>query len=160
MAYDLRLPFTHISLIKIAEPKRSDIIIFDSVAADKKLVKRVIGIPGDVISITNNIVSISGQVLSYQLVKNETNLFSQKESLLSTINNIKKKGSKLSSFSEITVPKNKFLVLGDNRDNSGDSRVIGLVPREEIIGQAKSVLVSFNRDNYYLSILERFFQSF
>ncbi|MCJ8303996.1 signal peptidase I, partial [Shewanella sp.] len=46
MAYDIRVPFTHLSLVRIADPARGEIIIFDSVKADKKLVKRVIGVPG------------------------------------------------------------------------------------------------------------------
>lgn len=161
MAYDLRVPFTHISLVKIADPARSDIIIFDSVASDKKLVKRVIGIPGDVISMTDNVLSINGQVLTYQPLTSNANLSSQQENLFGDTHNIniKKSGSRLSNFSEVTVPENQFLVLGDNRDNSADSRVIGFVPREEIVGQAKSVIVSLNYDNYYLPRSERLFQS-
>ena len=161
MAYDLRVPFTHISLVKIADPARSDIIIFDSVASDKKLVKRVIGIPGDVISMTDNVLSINGQVLTYQPLKSNANLPSLQENLFGDTHNINinKSGSSLSNFSEVTVPENQFLVLGDNRDNSADSRVIGFVPREEIVGQAKSVIVSLNYDNYYLPRSERLFQS-
>ena len=56
MAYDIRVPFTHISLVKLAEPQPNDIIIFDSEVANKKLVKRVVGTPGDVISMTDNII--------------------------------------------------------------------------------------------------------
>ena len=161
MAYDLRLPFTHISLVKIADPARSDIIIFDSVVSDKKLVKRVIGIPGDVISMTNNVLTINGQVLSYQPLKSNGDLSSWKENLLGNSHSIhiKKEGSSLSSFAQVTVPENQFLVLGDNRDNSADSRVIGFVPRAEIVGKAKNVIVSLNYDNYYLPRSDRFFQT-
>ena len=54
MAYDVRLPFTTTSLIKRADPKRGDIVIFMSQVADNRLVKRVIGVPGDEIAMHNN----------------------------------------------------------------------------------------------------------
>ncbi len=161
MAYDLRVPFTHISLIKIAEPQRSDIIIFDSAISDKKLVKRVIGIPGDVIAMKDNVLSINGHQLVYQQLKGGANISSQIENIAEKQHRIyiKKSGSSLSNFPPVTVPKNQYLVLGDNRDNSADSRVIGFVPRSEIVGKAKSVIVSLNYDNYYLPRSERFFQA-
>jgi len=161
MAYDIRVPFTHISLVKMAEPKRGDIVIFDSVASDKRLVKRVVGIPGDVISMKDNVVSINGKQLSYQPFESSVVLNAKKENLLGNSHsiNVKATGSSLSNFSEVKVPDNQFLVLGDNRDNSADSRVIGFVPRAEIVGKATNVIVSLNYDNYYLPRSERFFQT-
>jgi signal peptidase I len=50
-------------------------------------------------------------------------------------------------------------MLGDNRDKSADSRVIGLVPRDEIIGRSRAVVMSLNYDNFYLPRLDRFFKS-
>ncbi|MCF6193156.1 MAG: S26 family signal peptidase [Kangiellaceae bacterium] len=47
--------------------------------------------------------------------------------------------------------------MGDNRDNSADSRVIGMVPRKELIGRAESVLISFDKDDYYIPRGERYF---
>ena len=63
------------------------------------------------------------------------------------------------SFDTITVPAGKFLVLGDNRDNSKDSRVFGLVSADQITGRALAVAFSMNYDNYYLPRGDRFFQS-
>ncbi len=71
LAYDLRIPFTHVSLLKLGDPESGDIIIFDSEVSDLRLVKRVIGVPGDVISMNDNVLSINGQKLSYQNVEGD-----------------------------------------------------------------------------------------
>jgi len=160
MAYDIRVPFTHISLLRLAEPQPNDIIIFDSVASDKRLVKRVIGIPGDNVSMKNNQLFINGQAIVYKTKKQ--NIKSHHKSI-ETINGqshtirLNNVASQLANFSAVTVPADKYLVLGDNRDNSADSRVIGFVPRDEIIGRSSKVAFSLNYDNYFLPRSERFF---
>ena len=72
---------------------------------------------------------------------------------------INQDGSSYSSFPAITVPENNYLVLGDNRDNSSDSRAIGFVPRSEIVGRTRSVVMSLNYENYFLPRSERFFKT-
>ena len=67
--------------------------------------------------------------------------------------------SRLANFNQVTVPEGQFLVLGDNRDNSADSRVIGFVPRNEIVGRSSKVVFSLNYDNYYIPRSDRFFHS-
>lgn len=161
MAYDLRLPFTHISLLKISEPARGDIIIFDSKASDKRLVKRVAGIPGDIVELKNNILHINGERLAYKFI-NSTNLTTDKLENLQGIEHavrVNNKGSRLSSFKPIKVPAGYYLALGDNRDNSADSRVIGFVPRDEIVGRSRSVILSFDYEKYYTPRSDRFFHT-
>jgi signal peptidase I len=63
------------------------------------------------------------------------------------------------NFPTVTVPVDQYLVLGDNRDNSADSRVIGFVPRNEFVGRSSSVIMSFDYDNFYIPRAERFFKS-
>ncbi len=58
--------------------------------------------------------------------------------------------SRLSSFAPVLVQPEHLWVMGDNRDNSADSRVIGMIPRKELIGRAESVLISFDKDDYYI----------
>jgi signal peptidase I len=59
----------------------------------------------------------------------------------------------------VKVPQGKYLMLGDNRDNSRDSRYIGFVDRDRILGRAQSVAFSLDYDNYYQPRAERFFAS-
>lgn len=161
MAYDIRIPFTHISLYKITDPARGDIIIFDSAVSEKKLVKRVIGIPGDIISLEDNILYINGEQLPYQDVSSTSFTTDRMENLsgITHLIRINKTGSVLSNFQAIEVPAGYYLALGDNRDNSADSRVIGLVPRKEIVGKTRRVILSLNYDNYYIPRSDRFFKT-
>ena len=161
MAYDIRVPFTHISLYKIDDPSRGDIVIFDSNVSDKRLVKRVIGVPGDTVAMTNNMVYINGQPQQYEEVSADSSGERMTEYLSGAEHfiQIKKHGSPLSSFPPVTVPEAYYLVLGDNRDNSADSRVIGFVPRDEIVGRSRSVVMSLDYDNYYIPRKDRFFHA-
>lgn len=161
MAYDVRLPFTHISLFKISDPATGDIVIFDSDVSDKRLVKRVVGIPGDTIAMYNNTLYVNGRPQGYEEVSSSMQTADRMENLSGTEHyiRIKRSGSPLSSFRPVTVPEGYYLVLGDNRDNSADSRVIGLVPRDEIVGRSSSVVLSLDYDNYYMPRKDRFFQT-
>tara|TARA_B100000767_G_C19656063_1_gene488941 strand:+ start:232 stop:906 length:675 start_codon:yes stop_codon:yes gene_type:complete len=158
IAYDLRLPFSLHSLIKIGDPKANDIIVFESKAAKKRLVKRVIGVPGDTVSMVNNKLLINGQALSYQVLNQTMHQTISREEFKHSSHQIRLNNmhSNLANFSLVTVPDNHYLVLGDNRDNSADSRVIGFVPRSEIIGRSTKVVVSFDYTNYFLPRAERF----
>ncbi len=158
MAYDIRLPFTHISLVKMADPARGEIIIFDSVKADKKLVKRVIGVPGDIVEMRQNTLFINGSPLNYQVQAKLASQTDSIENLLGVEHLIRTHDtpSRLASFGPVRIPDNAYLALGDNRDASADSRVIGFVPRAEITGRAKTIAFSNDYDNFYLFRHERF----
>ncbi len=162
LAYDLRIPFTHVSLFKRGDPLSGDIIIFDSEVSDLRLVKRVIGVPGDVVSMNNNVLSINGQQLSYQSLGGDQ--------IASTVDAVEqlsgqqytvrtRPGSRVSSFAPLTVPQDYYFVLGDNRDNSADSRYIGFVPRDEVIGRSRSVVLSLDYENYFRPRADRFFKT-
>ncbi|MFT5083765.1 MAG: signal peptidase I [Lentisphaeria bacterium] len=159
LAYDLRIPFTHFSLLKRGDPKRGDIVVFDSEVSDKRLVKRVVGIPGDTIRLEDNVLYINGFALDYQEISVSDSSTDKREDLLGVkyVVRVDNSSSQLSSFSAVVVPVDHYLAMGDNRDNSADSRVIGFVPRNEIIGRTKSVVLSFNYDNYYIPRSDRFF---
>lgn len=162
VAYDLKLPFSNINLKTFANPKRGDIVIFESAAAENRLVKRVIGIPGDHIEMLNNTIVLNGKRLTYKLIKTQQHNIILQEKLNTSLHKIQLVGlinNQQANFDEITIPDNFYLVLGDNRNNSADSRYIGLIPRHEIIGRAKHVVMSLNYDNYYLPRMNRFFET-
>ena len=167
LAYDLHIPFSQVSLVKLGDPERGDIIVFNSKVSGKRLVKRVVGTPGDVISMTNNVLSINGEELKYITKKlNEhvdgsassidliENLFDLEYSI-----RISKHPTKASSFAPISVPHGMYFALGDNRDNSADSRYIGFVPRDEVIGRSRNVAMSVDYQDHYLLRKERFFKA-
>ncbi|MDO6838592.1 signal peptidase I [Paraglaciecola chathamensis] len=158
LAYDVSTPFVNYSLLKLADPIRGDIIVFDSAPADKRLVKRVVGIPGDTIAMIDNVLYINQQPLSYENNVAKGHFSEVTENLVGVQHRIRvaNNGSRLSSFTPLTIPADYYLAMGDNRDNSADSRVIGLIPRDEIIGRANKVVMSLNYDNYYLPRTERF----
>lgn len=159
IAYDLNIPFTHISLSRFNDPRRGEIVIFDSAVADKRLVKRVIGLPGDTIHMENNVIFLNGKALDYKVIQQNQDEIIVQEKFGNSSHHIRLNlnlASRVSSFNTITIPHGHYLVLGDNRNNSADSRFIGLIPREEIIGRAKHVVLSLNYDNYYLPRTNRF----
>jgi len=161
LAYDFRVPFTHISLLKLSDPVRGDIIIFDSQSSEKRLVKRVVGVPGDIVEMKDNLLTINGEQLDYVTTTSTGSAEIKLENLLGERHFIRidKRGSRLSNFQSVEVPAEHYLVLGDNRDNSADSRVIGFVPRYEIVGRSRSVVLSLNYENFYIPRKNRFFHT-
>jgi signal peptidase I len=167
IAYDLHIPFSDVSIARFADPKRGDVIVFNSKVSEKRLVKRVIGVPGDIVSMTNNILEVNGHELEYSIPKRQIKPIqeSRRVDLIENLAGIKhairvdKLPSRASNFSTIKVPAGMYLALGDNRDNSIDSRYIGFIPRQEIIGRSRKVAMSFDYDDYYLLRKERFWKT-
>lgn len=166
LAYDINLPFSSISIAELGQPQRGDIIVFNSKVLNKRLVKRVIGLPGDTVSMTDNVLKINGQNLEHSLIEDRQiesqkgvpqdfieNLFGQQYQI-----RISERSSRAANFSSINVPNGMYLVLGDNRDNSVDSRYIGFIPRNDIIGRSRKVAMSFDYEDYYLLRKNRFFK--
>ena len=112
------------------------------------MVKRVVAVPGDVVEMRNNQLIINGQSAVYYPHNRQTSANSE------MMNHYR---SPLQNFGPIMVPEDHYLMMGDNRDNSADSRVYGFVPREEIIGKAHHVLFSLDYNDYYLPRSGRFY---
>ena len=126
-----------------------------------RLVKRVVGIPGDIIAMSDNTLVINGQPLHYKDVAVDGTLRDRLEDLQGVVHRIRTDSahpSRASTFAPVQVPKGYYLALGDNRDNSSDSRFIGFIPRAEIVGRSRRVVLSLDYDDYYLPRSDRFFQ--
>lgn len=167
-AYDLRFPLTMKRLAKWGDPKTADIVVLFSPEDDVRVVKRVIGQPGDRIAMINNILFINGQPLNYESIsRSEIKDLSGKlaeygEFYTESLGDIEHKITVLPpvftkrSFKETIVPEGHYFVMGDNRDNSKDSRSYGFVKRELIIGKAVGVIGSLNKNDLYQPRFSRF----
>lgn len=159
MAYDFRLPFTDTVLANLSDPERGDIVIIASQAADERLLKRVIGLPGDTVAMQDEQLIINSQPLRYQVIKDSAQALYLNEQLGTLWHQIridKTKESAYGNLATITIPPDHYLVMGDNRRNSADSRLYGLVPRSELQAKATAVAFSLDYDNYYLPKQARF----
>ncbi len=160
LAYDIKIPWTEISLAEISDPKRGDIVIIDSKRANKRLVKRIVGIPSDEVHMHNNALIINGQTANYEVLSREGSVVTIREELPDKAHRARLSQSLYNlssrSYGPTVVPENQYFVLGDNRDNSADSRVYSFVPRSEIIGRSNSVVFSLDSANKYLPRSERF----
>ena len=160
IAYDVKIPFTEISLTKLADPKQGDIVIVDSKMANKRLIKRIIGVPQDTIYMQNNALVINGVAIDYDILSSKNNSTIIKEHLPHRTHQARLSQRFLNrnsrSYGPVIVPADEYFVLGDNRDNSADSRIYSFIPRGEIIGRSSSVVFSLDGDNYYLPRTERF----
>jgi signal peptidase I len=173
LAYDLKLPFTTTHIAEWDNPRRGDIVVFYSPEDGIRLVKRTIGLPGDTIELHNNQLIINGHTVEYQqadfpsvalLPLNEQqtgmvaqeNLADEKQQAVPHAVMAFPNVPSRHNYGPVTVPPEHYLMLGDNRDNSKDSRYIGFVPREAIIGRATHVAFSLDVHHYYLPRLSRF----
>ena|SRR3990167_3203086 len=154
--YGIRLPVIHKKIFNMGSPKHGDIIVFrwpPNPSVD--FIKRVIGLPGDRISYINKVLYINGQKMPQDFLQNafsmdetgaETPVLEKQENLLDIKHDIFIDSTKSSlDFHDIEVPKGMYFVLGDNRDNSADSRYWGFVPDKNIVG--KAVLIWMSWDN-------------
>ena len=167
LAYDLRLPFTLMRLASWHAPERGDVVTFTSPEDGRLLVKRVVAVPGDEVSMHHNRLTINGASATYERLPDGAaplpappGYVMYRESVLGSERFLMLRAGRAStfasSFGTTRIPDDQYLMLGDNRDDSRDSRVIGLVPRKNILGQAKAVAFSLDYDNYYVPRLDRF----
>jgi signal peptidase I len=166
MAYDLRVPFTHITIAHLHDPQRGDIVTVDSSAAHELLVKRLIGLPGDVVAMRDNVLFIDGKRAAYQPVDVagvEGDAVSPGEYLdekLGAVSHVVRLSvlapSPRRSFGPVSVPPGEYLMLGDNRDDSADSRYFGFFPRKELMGRTRHVVYSLDPERHDFPRIGRF----
>lgn len=155
LAYDLKFPFTTWSLWAFGGPERGDIIVFYSPENGIRLVKRVVGVPGDTVELRNNRLYINGQAAEYDDLdsaalpglraddwRRSTLLIEDLTGRSHPIMLLPERAGASSWFSPVRLNDDQYFVMGDNRDNSADSRAFGLVPRKLIAGRATRVVLS------------------
>jgi signal peptidase I len=165
LAYDLKVPFTTIELLKWGDPQRGDIVVLFSPADGTRLVKRVVGVPGDRIEMRDNTLFVNGRAAEWREIglqdDSEQGSSVLVEENLAGVNHevmFTPQIPAVRSFGPLTVPPGRYFVMGDNRDNSNDSRFIGLIDRRRIVGKATAVAFSFDRAHHFAPRFNRFFK--
>jgi len=170
LAYDLKVPFTTWHLAQWSNPRRGDIVVFYSPHDGTRLVKRVIGVPGDVVELQDEQLIINGAPVAYAPLdaavlaglpeaERGRSLFAAEQLparphavMVTPLLPARR------SFAPLRVPEGQYFMMGDNRDNSFDSRFFGLVDRRRIVGQATAVVLSLDHSRYCLPRWQRSFQ--
>lgn len=136
--YGIKIPFTDIELVSFEEPERGDIIVFKYPKDEKRdFIKRVVALPGERVEIRNKRVYIDGKLL-----KESNTIFNQEDSFLeSSISN-------RDNYGPVTVPPGHLFMMGDNRDNSMDSRFWGFLEEKKIKGKAFLIYFSWESERY------------
>ena len=166
VAYDLKLPLSDIMLVRMGEPRRGDVVTFTSPADGVRLIKRMIAVPGDVVEMRDERLFINGSAAQYSGIHavaeptafrgtvsatRATERFDASERTVQFLPDVAARRD----FGPLLVPSDSYFVLGDNRDDSADSRYIGFVPRRLLIGRAHHIVVSADIKQDWMPRLQR-----
>lgn len=161
--FGVRIPWTLVRLTPGRDPMRGEIVVFDSPADGTSLVKRVVAVPGDILSLDVYGLVVNGQRAHYapgdvdrlrallaETAAQDPQIFH--ESGLGPEHDILLLPHRyaLRVVPPVRVPPGMYFMMGDNRDNSADSRYFGFVPRRNIVGHATRVAFSLDPDRHYL----------
>ena len=167
------LPNVHTWCCLNGQPKsqRADIVVFFSPHDGIRLVKRVIGLPGDTIELRNNQLVLNGAPVAYQPITEELLRYIPAAERKSRVFASEKLPGQTHTvggyptapaprnFAPIVVPPGEYFMMGDNRDDSFDSRFYGPVKREKIVDRATAVVLSLDKSNYWMLRWKRSFAS-
>ena len=158
--YGLRLPVSNAKVVELGAPERGDVVVFKPPHhPEQDWIKRVIGLPGDVVGYHDNQVTLNGQPLQYEAIgvyqgvgngAEMTGAEELRETLPGATHRILERTDipqLVQGEGEWTVPEGQYFVMGDNRDNSEDSRYWGLLPEKNLRG--KAFLVWLNCEGWF-----------
>lgn len=154
-AYGLRLPIIYKKIIPTGEPERGDVMVFRFPENPKiNFIKRVVGLPGDKVRVVGRAVYINGVSIDQTLVDGNHQTADLRGGYISnryaeeldevTHDILLRKGGRGSKGFDGIVPDGQYFVMGDNRDNSRDSRYWGYVPGENLVGRAFFIWFAWN----------------
>ncbi len=129
-AYGLRLPLSDVWIARWSGPHRGDVVVLESPESGTILLKRVVAIPGDTVTVRDGALAING--VHIEMAGNVEDLDGKRHDVSLTLG-----GGP--DFGPTTLPKARFLVMGDNRGNSRDGRMFGLVDGATILGRAEKI---------------------
>ena len=140
-AYGLRLPVVRYKIFDLGSPERGDVVVFFPPHEERYFIKRLIGLPGDEVRVVAGVVYINGEKMPQMAIDDtpdDDRSVIMREQLKGTSHQIQKRLSptRLSLNFTAVVPEGHYFMMGDNRDNSSDSRVWGPVPADRIVGKA------------------------
>jgi signal peptidase I len=167
LAYDLKIPLTDIAVLELGTPQRGDVVVFRSPHDGMRLIKRLVALPGDIVEMREEVLFLNGEPADYVDAVQVREPVADDISLPALRLTERSAGSArqvqflpdvraLRSFGPLIVPADSYFFLGDNRDNSGDSRYFGSVPRHLLSGRAHHILASADIKGNWLPRLERF----
>ncbi len=133
-AYGLRVPFTDSYAIRFDDPALGDVVVLDSPVEDKILLKRVVGTPGKTIEVRSGRVLIDGKLAPIE--DRSDGLYERLDTMVHPVLLTNGGGP---DWGPEMIPEDRYLVLGDNRGDSSDGRMFGLVTRDAILGRAFGV---------------------
>lgn len=134
LSYVMKVPLTDIVFLTLGEPERGNIIIFRYPKDRRKdFVKRVIAKAGDVVEIRNKVLFVNSKRVDYPVAR-----FTDRRVMPGFV-------APRDNFGPVTIPTDSYFVMGDNRDNSLDSRFWGFVKKEHLVGKAE--IIYFSRDS-------------
>lgn len=135
--YGVKIPYLSTVVLPVKDPQRGDIVVFKfPVDPRKDFIKRVIALPGDVVEIRDKTIFINAR-----RVNHDFGVFSDPRTIAG---NLKPRDN----LGPITVPKDALFVMGDNRDESFDSRFWGFVPIRDVSGKAFIIYWSWDSDDF------------
>ncbi len=147
------MPFTGVRLPAFDDPERGDVVVFEyPLDRSKSYVKRVVGLPGDTVTMTRGEVYVNGSLEQESYVQHTQPdgdyydpQFEWQRKYLVPGADLRSYRPTRDEWGPIVVPEGKYFVMGDNRDNSQDSRYWGFVDRELIKGRPLFIYYSFDR---------------
>ena len=142
-SYGIRLPVVGTKIVDIAEPKNGEVMVFIPPHQDVYFIKRVVGIPGDTVRYQDKVLYINGkrqnQTFVAQIPPVNPRVLQYREKLGNVEHLIQRNPYRETSVDEWVIPEGHYFMMGDNRDQSSDSRYWGLVSEHNIVGRAVAI---------------------